>query len=263
MNHRQIKRGWICLALAWLTLSAPLSGRQQPDGESILRRAFDQPKPKTRISDSRLTLLDQFGAKRERNLKQYSRETASGTDSLIEFLSPADVRGTRFLTIGHSRENRNDEQRLFLPALGSVRRIASSDKGSAFMGTELYYYDLEEKDLGDYTSYAFERTEIFRNVGCDVVSAVPADPDAPYSKTTFWAGQADGIIYQVLAYDLKGKELKRIISLDVQNIGGYQIPMKTYVENLQNGNKTLLAFSKVEVEIDIDERIFSAQNLQN
>ena len=78
-----------------------------------------------------------------------TKEGAEGTNTFMKFIEPADVKDTKFLTIAHNKSD--DEQRLFLPALGKVRRISSSTKNEKFMGSDLTYYDLEDYEYEDFT----------------------------------------------------------------------------------------------------------------
>lgn len=248
--------------LLFLAISQGLSA--QEDARQIVEKSLDRPSPQSEVGNSELVLLNKNGSKRSRSISQYSRQTSEGTDSFIEFLSPADVRGTRFLTIGHGKNPKlEDEQRLYLPALGSIKRIASSEKGGSFMGTELFYFDLEERSIDDYSQFQLLGSETLRNTDCYKVSVSISAQDAPYSKQTLWIGKEDHVVYQVEAYDKKGSLLKRIIFLDVKSYGakGYKIPSKIYVENVQNGNKTLMSRGDIKVDQSLDNSIFSVQNL--
>ena len=73
-----------------------------------------------------MTLINASGQKRVRQMKAISLELEGGDKSLMEFISPADVKGTKFLNYEHSLKD--DEQWLYLPALKRVKRISSKNK---------------------------------------------------------------------------------------------------------------------------------------
>ena len=92
-------------------------------------------------SDMEMILIDAHGSKVSRSLKG---ETLEGSDSdgksLLEFISPADVKGTKLLT--HSHKTKDDEQWLFLPSLKRKKRISGGARSGSFMGSEFSFEDL-------------------------------------------------------------------------------------------------------------------------
>ena len=99
---------------------------------------------KSYVSDAskmEMILIDAHGSKVSRSLKG---ETLEGDDSngksLLEFISPADVKGTKLLT--HSHKTKDDEQWLFLPSLKRKKRISGGARSGSFMGSEFSFEDL-------------------------------------------------------------------------------------------------------------------------
>lgn len=92
-------------------------------------------------SDMEMMLIDAHGSTVSRSLKG---ETLEGKDndgkSLLEFVSPADVKGTKLLT--HSHKTKDDEQWLFLPSLKRKKRISGGARSGSFMGSEFSFEDL-------------------------------------------------------------------------------------------------------------------------
>ncbi len=84
-----------------------------------------------------MKLINAKGQTRIRQMKSKSLELEGGDKSLMEFLSPADVKGTKFLNYEHAKKD--DDQWLYLPALKRVKRISSKNKSGAFMGSEFSY----------------------------------------------------------------------------------------------------------------------------
>ena len=79
-----------------------------------------------------------------------------GDKSLSIFDSPADVKGTAFLTFSHILKP--DDQWLYLPALKRVKRISSKNKSGPFMGSEFAYEDISSDEVEKYT-YKYLRDE--------------------------------------------------------------------------------------------------------
>ena len=100
------------------------------------------------ISKMQMTLINARGQKKVRLMTMKVLEGEDEDKSLMEFLSPADVRGTKFLSYEHV--NKDDDQWLYLPALKRVKRISSRNKSGAFMGSEFSYEDLSAFNVKKY-----------------------------------------------------------------------------------------------------------------
>lgn len=93
----------------------------------------------------------------ERKMTSKTMETGSeSSKSLLEFLLPKDVAGTKLLT--WSFEDKEDSQWIYLPAFKKIKRISSSSKSSSFMGSEFTYEDLRASILDKFT-YKFIKEE--------------------------------------------------------------------------------------------------------
>ena len=95
-----------------------------------------------------MTLINAKGQTRIRTIRSKSLELDGGDKSLMEFLSPADVKGTKFLNYEHAQKD--DDQWLYLPALKRVKRISSKNKSGAFMGSEFSYEDVSSFNIDKY-----------------------------------------------------------------------------------------------------------------
>ncbi|MFQ6116110.1 MAG: outer membrane lipoprotein-sorting protein, partial [bacterium] len=121
--------GFILLGSINITLTQDLSALE------IMKKNDQQRKSRDERVELTMKLINRKGKERVRKVSQVTMTDASDNQkSLIRFLSPADVKGTRLLTIEHS--NRDDDQWLYLPALKKVRRISASDQSDNFMGTD-------------------------------------------------------------------------------------------------------------------------------
>ena len=78
------------------------------------------------------------------------------TRTLLEFLLPKDVKGTKLLT--WSFDKKDDSQWIYLPAFRKIKRISSSSKTSSFMGSEFTYEDLRAASPEKY-DYKFIKEE--------------------------------------------------------------------------------------------------------
>ncbi|MBN1798862.1 MAG: outer membrane lipoprotein-sorting protein [Spirochaetales bacterium] len=229
-------------------------------GAGIAKKTFELLESNDDYSLITMVLIDKRGNKKTRKFKMYSKQGSRGRDSFIEFVEPADVKGTKFLTI--ARKNADDEQRLYLPALGKVRKIASSKKDGEFMGSDLFYYDMEDRDYEEFT-YNYVGEEVFRGMNCYVVESFPKDSSAPYSKMVMWVNKDNYFVYKRDCYDSRQQRrlLKSIIVLEVKNTRGVLTGTKMVIENHLEDHKTLLERDNLYVNTGIDDSVFSVQNL--
>ena len=122
------------IALVSTTLfAAPLTANE------IMTKVLDTQKADSAAMDLKLTLIETNGTQRERRIQTLTKSVGDDTSSITVFLSPESVRNTRFLT---KETNGQSEQYIYLPALKRVKRIAASEEGGSFMGSDFSYADM-------------------------------------------------------------------------------------------------------------------------
>lgn len=206
-----------------------------------------------------MVLINSRGNKKIRKMKFYTSDTDIGKNSFIEFLLPADVRGTKFLTIGN--DEGDDDQRLFLPALNRIRKISSSGKKGKFMGSDITYYDMENRTLDDST-YKLLKEDNIDGKSYWIIESTPVDLDSPYSKVLSYVSMHDYFIYKKEMYDDRGNHIKTLTIIEVKVVDGVIVPIKSIFENFKDDHKTLLSVADIVLDSNIDESIFSIQNLK-
>ncbi|MFQ6047237.1 MAG: outer membrane lipoprotein-sorting protein, partial [Gemmatimonadales bacterium] len=128
----------VTTALLALLAAMPATGQ---DGAWVLERVDSTLNaPKDVVVTERMTLIDAEGREKVRTMRMYQKGPER---RLVKFMAPADVRDVGFLRLA------DDQMYLYLPAFRRVRRIASSIKNEAFMGTDLSYEDLSRTRFGD------------------------------------------------------------------------------------------------------------------
>jgi hypothetical protein len=249
-----------------IIMCAVIAQSYAQSADQIMRTYYDLPKPDTQVATSTMVLREADGSKITRIMQTYIRETNQGTDNFMEFISPADVSGTRFLTIGD--DDGPDDQRLWLPALGRTRKIASSDKGGNFMGSDLSYYDMGTRSFSDATyKIAGEETltvimdGVEKQTECWVIECTYINPECPYEKALSWISKDNNYIYKSKIWDENGDELKDIYIVETVEIDNVITQVKIIVSNV-NGHKTLMLMSDLQVNTGIDPDIFTIQNLE-
>ena len=249
-----------------IILSVAASVSAQSAADAIMRKSYDLQQPVTMQATMYMLLVDSGGSQSMRVLSSYTRKAADGTDSYIVFQSPPDVKGTKFLSL--ATRGGDDVQRIWLPELRRVRRIAGGSKGDRFVGSDLTYYDMSTHHLSDaaYAMHGEETLQAVQNgakneVPCWVIDSVPVNPEVPYGKARLWVGKQDSFIYRSTIWDHAGNEMKSIYILEVRTQQGVIVPIRTGVVTT-GGHKTLLQMNDLVLNRPVDPALFTVANLE-
>lgn len=260
------KSSAVLLALA-LALGLTTAVEADARGDEIAAQYYGHAKPTDTVANAVMTLVDKSGNKKVRELDMYTKDSAAGAFSFIEFKKPADVAGTKFLTT--PLKDGGSEQRLYLPALKKTRKIASSDKSSEFVGSDLTYYDMEDRKLGDSTYTLLDENvtladKSFEGMSFYKLEVKAKDADSPYAKSLIYINKDDLYAYKVEVFDKKGGALwKTIVFVKYEDQKGVKMPVQTMVTNHKKGSKTLLQLNNLKINTGLKDEIFSVKNLEN
>ncbi len=208
-----------------------------------------------------MILRNKQGQESRRKIRGRSLEVSGDGDKALSiFDTPADVKGTAFLSFTHV--NKPDDQWLYLPALRRVKRIASKNKSGPFMGSEFAFEDMSSQEVEKYT-YKWLRDEQLDGKDVYVIERIPVDKYSGYTRQIVWG---DKIIYQpvkVEFYDRKNALLKTLkISGYKQYLNKFWRPDRMEMENHQNGKSTVLNFSDYSFTNGYTDRDFDRNSLK-
>ena len=214
------------------------------------------------ISEMEMILIDKKGKKRIRKIKTYGREIGKDSQSLMFFLTPADVKNTGFLTFDYDESGKDDDQWLYLPALRKTKRIAAGDKSGSFMGSDLNYSDMSSPDLDLYDYTLMKETEV-KDEKVWQIKAVPKNDDeadkSGYSKSVIFIRQDNFMMTRAVRWVYKKKRNKYFDARKIEKIDGIWISTELHVTT-KSGKKTLhktilnqknIKFNQQEVNEDL------------
>ncbi|MDI3548196.1 MAG: hypothetical protein PWR10_1848 [Halanaerobiales bacterium] len=202
------------------------------------------------------------GEQRVNKLKIYRKDDGKLEKQLLEYLEPADVKGTKFLSINNTETDEN-QMWLFLPALGRERRIAGHMTEDKFMGTDFTY-----DEIGGGQSYSDDyqakrlADEEFAGYNCYVLEMIPEDKDSDYSKVKMWVWQDEMIPLQIEFYNLDGQLSKKLVSseLEKEDDGDY-MPHKVVMSDELAGTKTIIEILESNDE-EVNDQYFTMRYLR-
>jgi len=245
----------LCTAL----IAAPLLSAQ--DAVSIMNSARNRVQMDTISSRSRMVITARNGSTSERVIDQYSKDGPNGSRTVIVFQSPANVAGTRFLTMDNA--SGGTDLQIFLPSLGRVRRIAASESSGSFMGTDFSYDDMSFMDRDvSLDTHTYIKEETLNGRACHVIQSVPLNSSWQYSKTVTWIDKANFLIYKTEMYNARGEVVKIMEMSDFQDVQGRMTPMQTKVSTIAAGTSTTIYIQILRYNDPIPESVFTTAYLE-
>ncbi|MBL4730362.1 MAG: outer membrane lipoprotein-sorting protein [Sulfurimonas sp.] len=212
------------------------------------------------VAKMTMTLINAKGQQKVRQMRIKVLEGKDADKSLMEFDTPADVKGTKFLSYEHIK--RDDEQWLYLPALKRVKRIASKNKSGAFMGSEFSYEDLSAFNVKKY-KYEGEATEgEIDGEAVYIGSSVPISKYSGYTKLISYVSKESFLIRKIEYYDRKKKLLKTAYFKNYKMFGTVARVGKITMENIQNDKTTILLWSEERIKNGLKGKDFHKRHLK-
>jgi len=251
-----------------LITSLTLSSLFALSAEQIAQKVHDRDEGDNVTSKMKMTLIDKNGNQRIRELKTFAKDKGDDTLKLMFFLSPADVKDTGFLTYDYEDSSKDDDQWLYLPELKKVKRIASSDKSSSFMGSDFTYSDMTSRNVQDYT-YKIMKEPVVGGHKTWQLMVVPKNEkvieETGYTKSIVFVRQDNFVIVQALNYIKLGKKLKYMKLLGLEKMEGVWTTTKIQMvtkKGKKTLHKTVLDFSNIKYNQDLEESFFKTRTLE-
>jgi hypothetical protein len=208
-----------------------------------------------------MELGEEGRATRVRELVSYRVTTGAGTSAaLIRFLAPRDVAGTGLLSLNSGKGQTN--QSLYLPALGRVRRIASDRKGGRFVGSDIYFEDLQERQPEE-DAHTIVGNDTIDNAACQVLQSLPVEEGSSvYLKRLSWVDAQTKVIRRVDYFERDERTpSKRLEVLALQQIQSLWTVTDSKVSDLSSGHQTRMRVERVLYNRNLPRQLFTPRAL--
>ena len=224
--------------------------------DQIISKVIDTQKSDSAALDLKLTLIEPNGTQRERRIQTLSKTIDGNTNTITVFLAPESVRNTRFLS---KESNGNTEQYIYLPALKRSKRIAASEEGGSFMGSDFSYADMASTTYDtdqavhklikeDATTYTIESTPNKKTV---------------YGKNIVVVDKKNFLPVRVEFYDLDGRTLlKTLVTHEVGMEDGRHITKVLVMTTVATGHATRLEIVQARYDMPISDNYFTQRFLE-
>jgi outer membrane lipoprotein-sorting protein len=242
----------ICLLFLIGILTIPMVGAVS--GTEILQKVDANMKYDTIIYTGKMEIyINAKAAPRVKILKTYG---VGAQKAFVEFLNPED-KNTRYLKLDKKMWIYDgEEENTFL--------ISGHMLKQGMMGSDVSYEDALEADAL-YTKYDIEitGTETVDDRPCDVITLTAKVKEVSYEKRKMWVDTERFITLKEEKYAKSGKLLKESRVLEVKKIGERYFPVKSEIaDKLKNGSKTVFTMQEVQLNVPVNEKLFTMQNLQ-
>ncbi|WP_321493359.1 outer membrane lipoprotein-sorting protein [uncultured Desulfobacter sp.] len=259
------------LILILLILSSAWALADDPDARKIMEQVDARQTGDNRVAQMEMILTDKNGSQRIRKIQTFIKDKGPDTMSLMFFLTPADVHKTAFLNIDYDDPNHDDDQWLYLPALKKTKRIASADKSGSFMGSDMNYSDMTDRELTDYDYSFYEkgREQVFDNIKTWAIWAIPRSDkvikETGYEKELLFVRQDNDVVTRSIGWVENSPDLKYMTVRQLDIIDGIWVATSMQItrkKGKQTVHKTDLILDRVKFNQDLDEGMFSVRQME-
>lgn len=243
----------MCISLVTLTA--------QESGPSIMKRVMDTQSADSAAMDIRFSLIEANGEVRERRIQTLALTQNDLTSTITVFLSPASVKNTRFLT--RQRSDGGDDQWIFLPALGRVKRIAASEGSGSFMGSDFTYNDMASTT---YDTTEAEHTllgkEKINGRETYKIRSIPHKKEA-YVQTIIWVDSEYYLPLKVEFYEKDSSTVTKTLTTDeIAYVEGRWITKVVTMTTLATNHSTKVEILQARYNIPMNSGYFTTSFLE-
>jgi len=190
--------------------------------------------------------------------------------TLMEFLSPADVKGTRYLHVSPRRSRQ--EWWIWTPTARRVRKLGGTYPGlqrdEIFFGTDLSYSGLVVLVRIQQWSEAegtitLEGEEPCGEATCDRIALVPAKDNGefPCARYRLWFTRGDRLLRRAELYDPDDRLMKTITCEGYFASGRFMTPRTCVVEHVKTGTRSTITVEEVAYDTGLGDDLFTIAHL--
>ena len=242
-------RGGMLLSLLSLTGAVSLGALT---GAEVIERMERNERHSSVHSTGSLQISDRFGTRTKTFIS-----TAVGDDrSLLEFTNPEEA-GQKILRL-------DDEIYLYFPEAEEVIHLQGAALRENVLGSDFSYEDMTgESSLLDDYEVELEGTEPIDGHGL-LSTASHRDPGATWCIRFRWCGSTPRSSSPAAwsSFSRRGRPLKEMVISDYREVGDKLIPVRLEMSDLmKKDSRTVFLIDTIEVDIAVDESLFSLEEL--
>ena len=247
--------------LPLLLLFAPLLHSAGPSARQILEESDRRTKSDSQYYEGTIAVEDAGGRKREKDWRSWRLGNGGGARSMVQFLTPAEVKGVTLLTFANA--GKEDDQWLYTPALARDRRIAGGAKTERFLGTDFTYEDMQERDLdgAEYKLLGEKPCGVAATQTCWEIEGSPRkEKKSQYRRTVALVRQSD---YATLEIKLEKPDgnLRTVTYADYETVTGTLVARTITMVDPLRKSRTVIHLVTVKFHLPFKADFFVRENL--
>ena len=256
----------ICLTTALTSVIGTSSFALTAD--EIMHKVDALETPRAVKSKMTMVLIDSRNNQRLRSLQTVRIKQDETTKSLMFFTEPTDVRGTGFLMFDYELAEQDDDQWMFLPALGKAKRIANGDTTGSFMGSDFTYADMTKRNVEDWT-FTLIKEDTVNNQAVWVIEALPRNDEViertGYVRSITYIRQDSFQVIRGINYLPKDGEVKLMDVSKSELIDGFWFGTEVQMISQKNKkivHRTVMTTDDIDLDFDVDPNSFTLTGLE-
>jgi hypothetical protein len=231
-------------------------------GTEVAQKIYNSNRETDSIQKVEMTLTDKKGNNRTRTFVLFAKDNNKyDSQSLIEFLTPKKIKKTGMLT--HNSKGSDSSQWIYLPALKKTRRIASSKKSGRFVGSDLTYEDLEDREVELDNHKILKKDKVGKITYYVIQSKAKDKSTSMYSKVVSWVNPKTWMVKKAFFYKKKKKPYKTLLNKEIKKIGKSWRATYTIINNKKLKHKTTLKILSTKFDNKFNKNIFRKSILEN
>lgn len=233
-------------------------------GKELATAVYNRPDGDNMISVGSMVLIEKGHKPRVRQMFTFNLDEGNGNKlMLIRFKKPADITNTGLLTLDYGNDRETD-QWVYLPAINKSRRISTKRKGGRFVGSDILYEDLRDREVNKDT-HKILRKEKYNKMDTIVMESIPVDPDnSVYDKKIAWIHPKTLLALKVDIYQNGAKApVKRVLAKQIEKKQGFWTVMKSVVRDLKSKHETHLQIQRIKYDQNVPKMLFSLKYLED
>lgn len=264
-----------------VALSAPSAAATGQSAEEIMekvdkatRRSYDTQLANVKITTCKYTVVNGNVKCSEKSRVVVAENAKKATyidgqyndRSLLILREPVSDKGTGLLVYEYGERGRDNDNWLYLPALGKVNRIiASDDEGGSVFGSEFSVESTqnpEARKVYEYTYKIVEETTL-QGRPAWVIEMTPTAEKAKktsYSKLVSWIDKERFLVLKE-EYYRGGKVHKQRVQMDIQQIDGVFVETKVVVNNLSTSRISQMHKTAMRHNTEVPDEYLSQRGL--
>jgi outer membrane lipoprotein-sorting protein len=240
--------------------AAPQAGGMQEVQECVQRNLPGTSSLQTVEMRSR----DRTGSERTLGGEVKWKRLADGNSAwLMHIDSPPDVHGSAYLMI---EKEVGEQMWVYLPDLKRARRIHPNTMAGSLFGTDFSYEDMKYLQRISSQTGAQRQPDVVEDGRKLYVVQVtpPAEEGSAYERVLGFVDQSSCVPLRIEFYE-KGGDRVKTLSVDPDSVtreGNGWVPHALAIRDVKNESETKLLVSKVKLDADLPDRLFTVTTLE-